>query len=256
VKLHCEKHPDLSKQNILFIHGNLASTTWWKPTLVEWKKRGGLGTGSLIFADWRGCGKNPAQAADQIFTIEDLARDYLSLLNGLDVHDVAVVGHSLGGLIALQMMALEPRRISRAALLDSVGVKGVIFDDSMYDAFRQMALNRELTETVILGTVLNHDHLDHNLKTQMVDDAFKAVGGIGSSVLEILKTVNLVDAVAKIKVPTLILHGQKDQVIPLKDSEYLAELMPNGRLEILPESGHCWNVEDPAAFVQRLRAWF
>src|SRR5665213_1144599 len=187
MKISYEKYTDLSKQDILFIHGNLASTNWWKPTLNEWKKHGGLGTGSLIFADCRGCGKNPSWPADEHFSLEDLARDFLALIKELGRNEVAVVGHSLGGLIALQMMIMDPRRISRAVLLDSVGANGVVFDDSMYEAFRQMAASRELTQSVILSTIRNSEKLSEEFKTEITNDAFKAVGGVGTSVLQILK---------------------------------------------------------------------
>jgi pimeloyl-ACP methyl ester carboxylesterase len=256
VPIAYKRFESLSKQDILFIHGNLASSRWWNPALGEWKKQGAIGRGELIFADWRGCGENPDWASDRQFSLEDLAKDYLALLKELGKEEVAVVGHSLGGLIALQMMALEPRRISRAALLDPVGAKGVVFDDSMYEAFRQMAASRELTQTVILSTIRDQRHLTPDFNEQITDDAFKAVKGIGSSVLEILKTVDLTAAAARIKIPTLILHGGHDQIIPLTDSESLAATMPNARLEVLPEAGHCWNVEDPQAFVKRIRAWF
>lgn len=244
-----------AKHDTVFIHGNLASSVWWEPTLNEWKKQGSLGSGDLICADWRGCGKNPDWHNDRKFTIKDLASDYLELLNTLGKAQVAVVGHSLGGLIALQMMALEPQRVCKAVLLDPVGASGVVFDDSMYEAFRQMALSRELTQTVILSTIREQSLITAEFKERLSADAFKAVKGIGSSVLEILKTVDLTSEAAGIQVPTLILHGQHDQIIPLKDSEELKRTMPNATLEVLPESGHCWNIENPAAFVKRIRAW-
>lgn len=253
--LFCETHSSLAKQHILFIHGNLGSTEWWKPTVAEWKKQGPMGNASLLLADWRGCGKNPDWPSDKPFTIEDLAHDYLELLREKKIEDVAVVGHSLGGLIALQMMILDPRRIARAVFLDPVGAQGVVFDDSMYEAFRQMAKSRDLTKTVILSTVKDQENLDEDFKERLADGAFKAVKGIGAAVLEILKTVDLSADARKIKTPTLILHGRHDGVIPLKDSEELATLMPNAKLEVLENGGHCWNVENPQAFVKRLREW-
>jgi 3-oxoadipate enol-lactonase len=255
VNLHYEEHSNLAKQDILFLHGNLASTNWWQPTLKEWKKDAPAGTGSLLFADWRGCGRNTDWLDGAAFTLKELAEDFLHLLQRQQKDQISLVGHSLGGLIALQMMALDPRRISRAVLLDPVGARGVVFDDSMYDAFRQMAASRDLTRMVILSTIRGEENLPLDYKELLADDAFKAVKGIGTSVLEILKTVDLTEEAAQVKTPTLILHGQHDQIIPLKDSEELASMMPNAKLEILPDAGHCWNVENPAALVKRLRQW-
>jgi 3-oxoadipate enol-lactonase len=255
VKINCSESSNLSKQDILFIHGNLASTIWWEPTLRAWQEMGPLGTGSILMADWRGCGKNPPWPVDQIFTLKDLAQDYLDLLHAREITNIGIVGHSLGGLIALQMMILDPHLIARAVLLDPVGAQGVVFDDSMYEAFRQMARNRELTKGVILSTIRNAA-LSAEFTERITNDAFRAVQGIGSSVLEILKSVDILTSARSVKVPTLILHGQHDLIIPLKDSQILAASMVNAKLQVLPEAGHCWNVEDPEAFVQCLRNWF
>lgn len=253
--VYYELHPNLATQDTLFIHGNLASHRWWHPTLEEWRKAGSQGSGALIFSDWRGCGKNDDWAQDKPFTIEDLARDKIALMDRLGKDKVALVGHSLGGLIALQMMAIAPERFTKALLLDPVGAKGVVFDESMYEAFRQMAASFDLTRMVILSTVLNSEELEDKFKGDISNDAFKAVKGIGTSVLEILKTVDLREAAKNINVPTLIVHGAKDGIIPAADSEALAGMMPQSQLEILENHGHCWNVENPRTFTERVRQW-
>ena len=254
MKLYYEPHAGLSKQDTLFLHGNLASHRWWHPALNEMKKPSG--PGRVILSDWRGCGENDPWPNDRQFTIEDLANDNLELLSSLGMNqNVALVGHSLGGLIALQMMILDPTRFSRAVLLDPVGAKGVVFDESMYEAFRQMAQSAELTRMVILSTVMNSEALGDDFKNQIAGDAFKAVKGIGASVLEILKSVDLTKGAANVQVPTLILHGENDQIIPQSDSEALQKIMPNAQLEILKGCGHCWNVENPRAFTERVQKW-
>jgi pimeloyl-ACP methyl ester carboxylesterase len=255
VKVHYEKHSELASKPTLFIHGNLASSVWWEPLLKEWPKHGARGSAPLYFADWRGCGKNPPVTEGERFTLKDLAQDFLELLDEQKLPRVNLVGHSLGGLIALQMMILAPERVERAILLDSVGAEGVVFDDSMYEAFRQMALSRDLTKTVILSTIRGAEKLAPDFVERIADDAFKAVKGIGTSVLEILKTVNVLAEAAHVKTPVLLLHGREDAIIPLKDSETLARTLPHAKLEVLSEVGHCWNVENPSLFTRRVREW-
>ncbi len=256
MKLYYELSTGLAKRDTLFIHGNLASTRWWGPTLNHWRQMESLGTGRLIAADWRGCGRNDFWSQDELFSISDLARDFIELMNGLEMHTIDVVGHSLGGLIALEMMTLAPERFNKAFLLDPVGAKGVVFDESMYDAFKQMAENQDVTRAVILSTILNNDKLDPQFKDEITVDAFKAVKGIGSSVLEILKTVDIREKLKTCRIPTLIVHGQQDKIIALSDSEELVKLLPKAQLEVLANAGHCWNIEDPKAFTEHIRKWF
>lgn len=255
MKLYSEVFPEFTKRDTLFIHGNLASTRWWHPTVEEWRQQGSLGEGRLVLADWRGSGRNEDWPPNKSFTIEDLAKDFLSLMNDLEMHTIDVVGHSLGGLIALEMMALAPERFHKAFLLDPVGAQGVVFDESMYEAFRQMAASPIMTKTMILSTVLHHDYLDEKLKNEMADDAFKAVRGIGSAVLGILKNVDVREKVKTCRTPTLIVHGQKDVIIPASSSEALVKLLSQGQLEVLADVGHCWNIEDPKAFTNAVRKW-
>lgn len=254
-RLYCERYPNLARTDTLFIHGNLASSRWWQPTLEQWRKRP-TGKASILFADWRGCGKNPEWTDGTAFSLTDLAQDYLELLERERITRVNIVGHSLGGLIALQMMILKPQLFNQAFLLDPVGMQGVVFDDSMYEAFRQMAASPSLTRTVVLGTVLNMDRLSKELQDHIAEDAYKAVRGIGTSVLEILKSVDLREKAQHVNVPTLIAHGREDAIIQLKDSEAMADLLPNAQLEVLPQVGHCWNVENPQEFTSRVKAWF
>lgn len=256
MKLYFEKHPNLAAEPLLLIHGNLASTVWWGPFLSEWQSLGSKGSAPIYTADWRGCGQNPDWPADKPFQLEDLAGDFLDLLESEKLTRVGLVGHSLGGLIAMQMALLAPEKISKMFLLDPVGAEGVVFDASMYDVFKQMAQDGDLTKTVILSTIKDHEKVNPRLANAIAKDAFKAVKGIGSSVLEILKSVNLSQKLRALKTPTLVVHGELDQIIQPADSEKLSQLLPGAKLEMKADVGHCWNVENPRAFTERVRQWF
>lgn len=239
-----EKASGLGAEDTVFIHGNLASPIWWKPMLYEWSHLGPMGTKSLLFSNWSEMhGSN----------LRNLAEAHFRLMDRNSIEQAALVGHSLGGLIALQMAVLRPERVSRLVLLDPVGVKGVVFDDSMYEAFRQMAASPTLTKSVILSTIEGADRLPVDFAEQIATDAYRAVKGIGTSVLEILKTVDLSKEVRQLKMPIHIAHGAKDQVIPLSDSQLSLNYMPHAVLQVLPDNGHCWNVENPSAFTEWCR---
>jgi 3-oxoadipate enol-lactonase len=53
---------------------------------------------------------------------------------------------------------------------------------------------------------------------------------------------------AEIKVPTLVLHGADDQLVPLLEAEIMREAISNSRLEVISEAGHLLNLEQPEWF--------
>lgn len=221
----------------------------------EWRASGSLGEGRIVLTDLRGCGINQDWPQEKIFTLKDLANDCLQIISDLKTDTIDIVGHSLGGLIALQMMLMAPERFHKAFLLCPVGAKGVIFDPGMYDIFKQMASNPDITRTVILSTIDNHQNLDPHLKDQISEDAFKAVKGTGSSVLEMLKKVDISNELRTCQIPTMIVHGAKDQIIPVADSLNLKQIMPKVELLLPEDVGHCWNIENPPAFTECVRSW-
>lgn len=245
----------VAKRDTLFIHGNLASARWWSPLFKNWAQRGSLGPGRLVAFDLAGCGDLPPWPGHQELSLRGMAEDILHKMDSLRVDKADLVGHSLGGLIALQILTLAPDRVNKCVLLSSVGAEGMVFENGMFDVFQQMGANPEITRTVILSTIYKAERLPEELKNQLSADAFKAVQGMGPAVLRMLKAVDLRGPLSQCPQEILVLHGQEDLIIPRSDAESLAKILPHAQLEVLTDVGHCWNVEDPAAMTQRLRLW-
>jgi non-heme chloroperoxidase len=237
-------------RDTLFLHGNLASNVWWEPAVEELKKRGG--TGRLILAEWRGCGGSREFSGP--LDLPTLAQDSNLLLRQLGIGKADLVGHSTGGLIGLHAMATEPERYERALLLDPVAPDGIQFGPEMQAAFTQMSQSREFCATVILGTI-EGGNLSEEFRERIVSSAFSVSPRIWQGVPEMLHSPPPL-ALEKIQQPVLVLHGEKDQVLPLEKSAALAQALPQGRFQILPGRGHSANVEDPALFAGLLSSFF
>ena len=254
-KLHFEVHRDVSPVDLVLIHGNLASSRWWGPLIEAWRKRrpDTSRSGSLILADWRGCGKSSDPRGPAELRMETLAGDYLRLLDHLGIAQADVVGHSTGGTIALCAMCLEPARVRKAVLLDSVGAVGVRFGDEMKAAFRAMASDKALTATVIGSTIRGNDPQSAFFKEVVVEDAYRAVRAQGLWLLEALEGLDLARSLRSLRQPVLVLHGEHDTLLAKAESRQLASLLPNGRYLELAGCGHCGNIEAPEAFAQVLK---
>ncbi len=255
--IHHELIPGVVPEDILFIHGNLASRRWWYPAQKEWQKQMGntAHSGALIYAEFRGCGESaPPQSSAEV-DVHVFAEDFIALLKRLGRGPCHVVGHSTGGLIAALMLAKEPSLFRKAVLLDPVGAQGVTFDNSMIQAFEQMKKNRDLTAQVIGSTIHNNNPADPFFTDVIVPDAFKAVNTVGHWVLEALDGLDVREELRSVPHEVLVLHGEHDLLLPEVDSQTLAGLLKRGRFMRLEGVGHCPNVENPEMFVNITRSY-
>lgn len=244
--------PACLPMDTIFLHGNLASNTWWKPSIALWKAQAKPGLeGRAIMAEWRGCGKSAAPKTEEQLHPAALAEDYIQLCHKLGIKKACLVGHSTGGIIALYAMLKAPELFDRAVLLDSVGASGVQFGPEMYAAFTQMSEDRGVCEAVMNGTIQNND-AKSPLFQRIVDDAFGIAKINWHGVPRMLHVTNMTADLGKINHQILVLHGQHDPVIPLETAKILAAGLPNARLDVLENNGHSANVESPELFVKKV----
>ncbi|WII72102.1 alpha/beta hydrolase [Bdellovibrio sp. 22V] len=255
--INVEIKEGLAPENIFFIHGNLASNRWWYPSEEIWKNsaKNKNYSGALIYAEFRGCGKSvlPKDAGE--VDLHLFAEDFIAVIKKLNRGPVHLVGHSTGGLIAALMLAKEPDLFKKAVLLDPVGATGVTFDRSMISAFEQMKTDRQLTAAVIGSTIHNNNSESEFFQNVIVEDAFYGVKSVGHWVLEALDGLDVRDELKKVSHEVLVLHGEHDLLLSRTESEALAGLFSRGKFQIIPDQGHCPNVESPEKFVNITRSF-
>ena len=239
-------------QDTMFIHGNMASNRWWHPSADVWKQRaaGKKLPGAMILAEFRGCGRSTPPRSQADVDMHLFARDFIALAESLGRGKMNLVGHSTGGLIAALMLAKKPALFEKAVLLDPVGATGVKFNDAMTDAFEQMKSNRGLVGVVIGSTILGHQADSSYFNDVIVTDAFHAAQTVGDKVLRALDGLDTRGEISTIPHPVLVLHGEKDNLLPVADSKAMADLIKAGRFEEIPGHGHCTNVENPEIFTR------
>ncbi len=257
-EMNYEVIPGILPQNTLFIHGNLASNRWWYPAEKEWsrKAKGQNLPGMMILAEFRGCGQSMAPRDEAEINMHRFADDYISLVEKLNLAPLNLVGHSTGGLIVTLMLAKAPQLFQKAVLLDPVGAKGVKFDDSMNTAFEQMKVDKDLVALVMASTIHNNDPTSDFFRQIVVEDAFQAVRTVGAGVVKSLSDFNIEHECSKVAHPVLVLHGEHDQLLPMADSQALADLMTNARFAVVPGQGHCTNAENPKLFTETVDQFF
>jgi pimeloyl-ACP methyl ester carboxylesterase len=248
--LHYEasgQEPGPGVPTFLLLHGYGACIhTWryWAPRLAE--------RGRVIATDLKGCGRSPKPDDDR-YGPEDLAEPVLRLMDDLDLRRVTLVGHSLGGavalLAALDLVADQPQRLERIVI-----VSGAAYDQRM-PPFVRLAEYPRLSSTLlraigarrVVRTVL--EQIVHD--PERVDDA--QVRGYADplaardsvrcliAIARHIRPSNLDAIVARyptLDVPSLLVWGRGDRVVPLAVGERLARDLPRARLVILERCGH------------------
>ncbi|MFQ5513257.1 MAG: alpha/beta fold hydrolase [Myxococcota bacterium] len=200
-----------------------------------------------------------SEGIEQIRNIEDLVFHYLALFDALGWDAVDVVGLSLGGWLGAEIAARYPERVSRLVLTSSVGIW--IRERPIADLF---ALDSRHPER--LRELLFHDidaplaQLFGSPMSELPDEvlvnvmnAFAATAKIGWNPL--LHDPRLESLLPRVRARTLCLWGEKDRVVPPVYGEKFARLIPDARLEILPDCGHMLPLERPEEFVRAVHGF-
>ena len=83
-----------------------------------------------------------------------------------------------------------------------------------------------------------------------MDHAFAAHPIVWAGMLKKLGGVSTLPELARITQPVLVLHGERDRVLPVEGSMEIANLLPEGRFELLSDQGHSVHIENPELFVE------
>jgi pimeloyl-ACP methyl ester carboxylesterase len=97
---------------LMFLHGGASDRTFWDPQLAYFRRRF-----RLVVPDLRGHGASPAPGGE--YTVPAFAGDVAALADAIGIRAATVIGHSLGGLVALALPALHPGVAARVVALDS-----------------------------------------------------------------------------------------------------------------------------------------
>ena len=176
------------------------------------------------------------------------------------VGPVHVVGHSMGGRIALEVWRLAPHRVQSLVLMDT-GTHGVGPGEAVARAELTAMSARDgmgaLAEAWLPGMIA----ADRRDDPTVVGPLREMVGRFtpaehAAQINALLTRQDTTDLVPTISVPTLVIVGRHDEWSPLAQHELLAAAIPGARLEVVEDAGHFVTVEQPAAVAALLRDWF
>lgn len=223
---------------IVFLHGVGSDKSVWVPQLDH------FGTSLRSVAlDYPGYGNSgPAREGT---TRDDYATAILSAMDSLGIGRAHICGLSLGGVVAIAMHALAPRRCVSLIIADSFARhpdgRG-IYERSIAASADMRAL-AEARIDVLLAQPADPAIRSEAVETMArIDPVAYRIGA------EAVWLADQRDRAARIDVPTLVVCGAEDTVTPPQLSLELARLVPGARSETIPGAGHLSNRDKPEEF--------
>lgn len=210
---------DPARPPLVLLHGLASSSRCWERTVpvLERERR-------LLLVDL-------FVGASHRFSLEKNAAELADELSARGVAAAEVLGHSMGGLVALHLAAAAPDRVSSLVLVDVPALRVPRPRLRQALAVARSSFTREASAmSLVLGCVLRTSPLCLIAATRATMHA------------------DLGTQVAAADIPTLLVWGARDGIVPLEVGERLATAMRTAELFVIPESGHQPMWETPAAF--------
>lgn len=232
---------------IVFVGGFVATHRWWLPTLER------LSTADYhaYALDPRGTGQSEAPASG--YAIAQLADDLHQFAEALGLTRFILVGHSLGGGIALQYAVAHPDRLAALVLVDPLAASGTRLAPEITDWINAQCGNPEGIRGIVLGAFATPPTGAY--AEQLVTDGVAWGQGIYRGMMDEMARFSIVDRLPTLTVPTLLLWGDKDGVIPFAAIAEIFSAMPGCALEIWHGVGHSPQIEEPDRFVALLNGF-
>jgi pimeloyl-ACP methyl ester carboxylesterase len=245
-------------QPLVFVHGLSGSWQNWLEQLPVFAAER-----RVITFDLPGFGHSPMPG--QKLSIAGYARLIDELLAQLGVDAAAVVGNSMGGFIGAELAIAFPQRVERLVLVSAAGIsthehrgstrvlpamrraERILMASGAWAATRSDAVARRARlRDAALGVVVRHpDRLPAALAAEQIRGAGKPGFMQG---LEAVLDYAIRERLGEIVCPTLIVWGERDRLINVRDADVFAELIPNSRKVVFDDTGHMSMLERPERF--------
>ena len=250
---HCLIAGPLNAPHLIFVHGLGGSLATWSLNLPVFV------AGFRICAlDLVGAGSSAKPAID--YSVPALARFLARFLDALgpDWRRVSIVGHSLGGAVALAFAGSNPEQVERLVLVDSAGL-GPEIDGTvvslMHSEPTRENLRTELTRFFANSGLVQQALVEQFYQQRMQPGAQAALVSTANAAFgDGQQRIDLRDILGRLNIPVLIVWGDADAVIPVAHA-HEAKHTSQGRLEVFAGSGHCPHIERADAFNQLVQSF-
>jgi pimeloyl-ACP methyl ester carboxylesterase len=216
---------------VVFLHGWLGSWRYWFPTM----ERVAENFRTYSFDFW-GFGESRRKSTYE--SIQNYSDQVIRFLDELGIDRCLLVGHSMGGMVALKTAINHPKRISRVAAVgapivgDSLSWLLKLTDRPLFaDAFARVPAFRRFMFRWFLGEA------DDQHVHEILDDSVKSSSTTLRNAVGSMWRTDLRPELSRLSVPSLIVHGGRDEIVQPNQAD-LFDQVPSAEVVVMPESRH------------------
>lgn len=262
IEIAYEEHGSGTRPFVL-LHGFTGSRRDFAPRLAEL-----AALGRVVLPDLRGHGESTNTGAADGYTLDQLALDLLAFLDALGIPRCDLLGHSMGGMVALRAVLARPERFASLVLMDTSARAPADLSRAAVELAARVAREAGMPQLATLlrarasSPEAGRTDADRRLEAEWGDRYWTdwrfpnyhamdpyAFGALGAALFD---QVPLAARLGEIRCPTLVLVGSGDTGF-LSAADELAAAIPGARLAVIPDAGHQPQLENPAAWFAALR---
>jgi pimeloyl-ACP methyl ester carboxylesterase len=240
---------------IVFVHGVSGCWQNWLENLPHFGRER-----RAIALDLPGSGASPLPSwRIDMESYGQLLHDFCEKLG---IEGGVVVGNSMGGLVALEACTAGPRRFERLVLVSAAGIINTWSPEERAVAtawawkhfgphlgsWRRQIVTRPRARQIVFGPFVRYPgRLRADLLLEQIEHGLREADGFGDALFDAIAH-DIRDRLGAIDLPTMVLAGLSDRVVPVAAAVSFHRRIPHSRLEIFERTGHLPQLERPLRF--------
>jgi pimeloyl-ACP methyl ester carboxylesterase len=253
--------PDPSGPELVFVHGLAGCWQNWLEQLPHFGR-----SYRVVAMDLPGFGQSPMPPWE--ISIRNYGKLVHAFCEALELDPLAIVGNSMGGFVAAEAVITEPERFRRLVLVSAAGISHAHMRREPAEALARVAAaatplvlryqDIALQRPTLRRRAFRHVfHRPLEIRSELLWEQFhgamdapgflNAIGG--------LVGYDILDRLEEVEIPTLIVWGRDDLIVPPSDALGFARRLRNSRIEVFDRCGHVPQLERPVRFNRLLEGF-
>jgi pimeloyl-ACP methyl ester carboxylesterase len=253
MKLHRIKAGNISSHALILLHGFLGMSDHWLPFAKQWAQYF-----YVIVPDLRNHGQSPHS---NVFTYEAMVEDILELMEEENLKTATLLGHSMGGKVAMLTALNYPERVKSLVVVDIAPLAYKKTYSRQEDLLKKIATldlthfrtRKEIEEALIAKDANENRYIQLIIKniSRRSDGMFTWKFNLPVLLDSMDEIIGFPESNTSVSMPALFLKGKLSNYIEPDHEEVIKQLFPKAQIEVVKNAGHWVHVDSPAEFYER-----